>query len=297
MRDNSERTEAPELEHNEEALSNAAGAFSDQEEPKTKKTGKLDFVSPTEIVELPSEGKFYPERHPMSDGSVEIHQMSTTHEDILNNKDLIKKNIMVNRLVSELLVTRVPVNDILAGDKDTIVLKARIKAYGPTMQVKSRCLYCQEALKLDYDLVNDVKYNSKDQLTKEEQEALRYDYERGLIYITVPELGYEVGMKVSTGTEEKKLQVQRSRKKKTGIKSGAISDMYEILIKSIEGHTDTRTISEFIRKAPAGDSRFLRKLYRKAVPGIKIEKEYECSECGMPDTKEVGFNAEFFWPS
>lgn len=299
MRNNSDRAKSMDLEHDEEALEKAAGAFSNENQDKTKNTGELKFVSPTEVVELPSNGKFYGDNHPFSDGTAEIRQVTTAEEDILNNKTLIKKNLMINRFVSSILVDQVPVNDILAGDKDAIVLNARITAYGSEMPVKSRCMFCEAHLDLDYHLGEDVKYNNKSNMTTEEQEATRYDYDAGIIYITVPKWGYEVGMKVSSGKEQIMLQKQRDRSKKNAafVKRGAITDMYSILIKSVEGKTDDKTISEFIRKLPASDSRFLRNTYRKAAPGIKIEKHFECPECGMPDSREVGFNAEFFWPT
>ena len=37
---------------------------------------------PTEIIDLPSEGKLYPEGHPLKDGKVEIKYMTAKEEDI-----------------------------------------------------------------------------------------------------------------------------------------------------------------------------------------------------------------------
>ena len=43
----------------------------------------FSFVIPTEFVELPSEGKFYPEGHPLHNvGNIEIKQMTAKEEDI-----------------------------------------------------------------------------------------------------------------------------------------------------------------------------------------------------------------------
>ena len=47
----------------------------------------FSFVVPTEFVELPSRGKFYPEGHPLrGQDSIEIRQMTAKQEDILTSK-------------------------------------------------------------------------------------------------------------------------------------------------------------------------------------------------------------------
>jgi hypothetical protein len=40
---------------------------------------------PTEIVELPSKGYFYPKENPLSTGKVEIKYMTAKEEDILTS--------------------------------------------------------------------------------------------------------------------------------------------------------------------------------------------------------------------
>ncbi len=46
---------------------------------------------PTEIVDLPSKGWFYPPGHPLSSGKIEIKMMTAREEDILTSQNLIKK--------------------------------------------------------------------------------------------------------------------------------------------------------------------------------------------------------------
>ena len=41
---------------------------------------------PTETIELPSQGHFYPEGHPLSDGHLELKMMTAKEEDILTNQ-------------------------------------------------------------------------------------------------------------------------------------------------------------------------------------------------------------------
>ena len=45
---------------------------------------------PSEVIDLPSEGRLYPEGHPCKDGKIEIKYMTAKEEDILSSKTLLK---------------------------------------------------------------------------------------------------------------------------------------------------------------------------------------------------------------
>ena len=47
---------------------------------------KYDF--PTEVIALPSQGKCYPENHPLASGEVEIKYMTAKEEEILSSQNL-----------------------------------------------------------------------------------------------------------------------------------------------------------------------------------------------------------------
>ena len=54
---------------------------------------------PTEIVDLPSKGYFYPKDNALSSGEVEIKYMTAKQEDILTSTNLIKKGIVLDKLL------------------------------------------------------------------------------------------------------------------------------------------------------------------------------------------------------
>ena len=68
---------------------------------------------PTEMVDLPSKGLFYPENHPLASGKVEMKYMTAKEEDILTNKSYIEKGIVIDKLLQSLLVTQFEYNDLL----------------------------------------------------------------------------------------------------------------------------------------------------------------------------------------
>ena len=69
---------------------------------------------PSEVIDLPSEGKLYPEGHPLKDGKIEIKYMTAKEEDILTSQNLIKKGVVINKLLDSLILTNgVNSNDLI----------------------------------------------------------------------------------------------------------------------------------------------------------------------------------------
>ena len=61
---------------------------------------------PSEVIDLPSEGKLYPKGSPLSEGKLEIKYMTAKEEDILTSANLIKKGVVVDKLIDSLIVTK-----------------------------------------------------------------------------------------------------------------------------------------------------------------------------------------------
>ena len=86
---------------------------------------------PTEFIELPSKGHFYPEDNPLSSGKVEMKYMTAKEEDILTSVNLIQQGVVLDKLLETLIVDKsINLDDILIGDKNAIIVGARILAYG-----------------------------------------------------------------------------------------------------------------------------------------------------------------------
>ena len=67
--------------------------------PTAHQPAPLAFSAPTEFVELPSRGEFYPEDHPFyKQEAIEIRFMTAKDEDILTSEALLKKNLAIDRL-------------------------------------------------------------------------------------------------------------------------------------------------------------------------------------------------------
>ena len=85
---------------------------------------------PTEEVTLPSKGLLYPEGSPLRKGVIEMKYMTAKEEDILTNQNYINNGTVIDKLIKSLIVTPINYNELLIGDKNAILVAARILGYG-----------------------------------------------------------------------------------------------------------------------------------------------------------------------
>ena len=85
---------------------------------------------PTEVIDLPSQGKVYLKDSLLSEGKIELKYMTTREEDILMSQNLIKKGVVIDKLLNSLIVTKgVKQQDLILGDKNAVLIASRILAY------------------------------------------------------------------------------------------------------------------------------------------------------------------------
>ena len=95
-----------------------------------------EFKFPTETVELPSKGFFYPKDHPLKEGKVEMKYMTAKEEDILANANYIQQGVVLDKLLESLIISpKFNLEDLLVGDKNALLVAARILGYGSNYTV------------------------------------------------------------------------------------------------------------------------------------------------------------------
>tara|TARA_R110000765_G_scaffold357472_1_gene447571 strand:- start:2359 stop:3213 length:855 start_codon:yes stop_codon:yes gene_type:complete len=254
----------------------------------------MDFVVPTEFVELPSGGQFYPQDHPLSgENSIEIRFMTAKDEDTLTSKTLLKQGVALDRVLQNLIVDKtINIKDLLIGDKNAIIVASRSSAYGANYETKVTCPACVTTVEQTFDL-SEVKlagpYDLEDLgVTKNDD---------GTFSILLPITKVEATVKLMTGHDESKLNILRGKKNKvTKDEDLSMTDQFKQFIVSINGVTDKNQVSSFIENMPANDSRFLRLAYKKIVPNLDMNQDFECESCGYQQEMEVPFTTDFFWP-
>ena len=91
---------------------------------------------PTVIVNLPSQGKIYPDSNPLSSGQIEMRYMTAYDEDILTNASYIENGVVFDKLLESIITSPISIADIKTPDKDALIINARILAYGVEYPVR-----------------------------------------------------------------------------------------------------------------------------------------------------------------
>jgi hypothetical protein len=251
----------------------------------------LAFVTPTEFVELPSNGMFYSEGHPLHrQDTVEIKFMTAKEEDILTSETLIKKGVVIDRLIDNLLADqRIKARTLLIGDRNAIIIAARISAYGNEYDTVVTCPDCSEESKNSCNLEEIEHINACLEEEFLNQENLSFDQENNVFNIPLPRSQATVGVKLLNGSDQKELSSQKKE-------NSAVTDLLKRIIVSVNENHDRNVINNFVDSLPATDSKHIRKLYAKLVPNVEIRQDFVCVYCGHTSDLEVPFTAAFFWP-
>jgi len=261
----------------------------------------FSFVNPIEIIDLPSKGRFYDENHPLRNcDTLEIRQMTAKEEDILTNRSLIRKGLVIDKLIESLLIDKsIPVQTLLVGDKNAIMVAARIAAYGADYDVMLNCNNCGSKNVVGIDLTK-VKVRQTEDILKHaaNNDVLNYQQlENGNIILQLPKTKWIVECRLMNGNDERSiLRILEDKRKFDNNADLSVSEQLKIIISSINGITEAETLHRAVDVMPAYDAKCLRNNYQKLIPNVTIEKKYICSSCTEEQELEVPFTQEFFWP-
>lgn len=258
----------------------------------------FSFVVPTDFVELPSKGKYYPEGHPLhNEETIEIRQMTTKEEDILTSRALLKKGIALDRVIQNLIVNKsVNADHLLVGDRNAIVIAARIAAYGADYDTKVTCPACNTAQEFSFNLIEAESHEGSD------SELLEVtDNGGGIFEVKLPVTEVNVTFRLLTGIDEKRaINMATNRKARRANKDGGletnVSTQLASIIVAANGDETPQAIKYLIEHMPSMDSRHLRYAHRVATPNIDLTQTFECCECEFVQEMEVPLTADFFWP-
>jgi hypothetical protein len=238
---------------------------------------------PTETITLPSKGLLYPKDSALSSGSVEMGYMRAVEEDILTNANYLKNGTAIDKLLQSMIVTKINYDDLLVGDKDAILIGARILGYGKEYDFQ-------------YFSGGIVKQGKVDLTTLEEKELDPALVTSGIneFNFDCPSSGNKLTFKLLTHGDEKKIDDElRGLRKINPNSSTEITTRLKYLITSINGDRNKEKIRLFVEKdLLAQDSRELRKYYAKISPGVKLEFHPEDST----EAVNIPIGASFFWP-
>ena len=237
------------------------------------------FKMPTEIVDLPSQGLIYPESSPLSSGKIEMKYMTAKEEDILTNQNYISKGTVLDELVKSLNVSDVDYAVLIIGDKNAILVAARVLGYGS----EYKFIWGGEEQNVDLSTLESKPLNTS--LFKKGQNE--FDF-------TLPHSNISITFKLLTGKDEKKINAELEGLKKINKNSSAdLSTRMKYTITSVGGNRDMKDIRDFVDNIfLARDSRALREYIKEVQPDIDLTFFPE----GRINKVDIPIGLNFFWP-
>ena len=247
------------------------------------------YSFPTEEVTLPSKGLLYPEGSPLRSGKITMKYMTAKEEDILTNQNYIKSGTVIDKLLQSLIVDMTKIEDLLIGDKNAILVAARILGYGQDYAFKYPHPTTGEEEEITVDLTEaDDKIIDESKMINGKNE-FEFELPTSKIFIT---------FKLLTQADEKKIEQElKGLKKINKNASPELTTRLKHVIQSVNGDRTQKTIREFIdNRFLARDSRAFRTYLDSIMPDIDLTFDLTFSDGTVIEDMTIPIGVGFFWP-
>ena len=262
---------------NEEMKAIATAQY--EQTPKT-----YDF--PTEIVELPSQGKLYPAGHPLKSGTIEMKYMTAKEEDILTNQSFIQNGVVLDKLFQSLIVTQVDYNDLLICDKNAIMIAARVLGYGKDYPIKVTSPSGDE---IEHTVDLTTLQNKKIDWSAYKDGVNEFDFQ-------LPVSQRKVKIRLLTQGIQKKIDLELKGLAKVK-KEASLTTTLKYIIIEVDGDDSTAVIRKFVdNELLAIDSRALRQYIKSITPDVALEVDVPDGDSGDTFRCDVNIGLDLFWP-
>ena len=243
---------------------------------------------PTEIIDLPSKGYFYPEKSPLSSGTVELKYMTAKDEDVLTSQNLIAKGIVLDLLLPNLMMDKkIKVSDLLIGDKNALLIAARVLAYGKNYEFELVSPVTGEPTTHNLDLTSlkDIPVDfSKLPKGKNEFE------------FSLPTSKRVIKYKLLTSGDVDDIDREAKSLNKISDIDRTLTTRLKSMIIEVDGDTEKQTINNFVdNEFFAVDSLAFREHIVDNTPYIDLEISVDID--GEEVEVAVPMTVQFFWPS
>ena len=239
------------------------------------------FKFPTETIELPSKGLIYPEDNPLSSGIIEMKYMTAKEEDILSNQSYIGNGTVIDKLLKSLIVSKIDYNELIVGDKNAVMIAARVLGYGKDYEFE----YKGEKVSVDLSTLENKEFDEK-AITRGVNE----------FSFTLPNSGAIITYKLLTHKDETAITNELNGLKKINKNSDpSVSTRMKYMILSVNGDSERKTVREFVDNYfLASDARAFRQHVREVQPDVDLKVTVELSS--GEEAIDLPIGVTFFWP-
>lgn len=251
---------------------------------------KQETTFPTEVINLPSKGWFYPENTPLATGVLELKAMTAKEEDILTSKNLISKGIVLDKVLESLIIEKAIVpTEMLNCDRNAAFVAIRRMAYGDEYNANVSCPKCGADNNVTIDL---------GKMDNKEFAFEKYIKGKNEFEFTLPHSKKVVTYKLLTKKDEDVIEAElKSLQKVNSEISFEVTTRLKHVIIALDGNPDKSQIRKSVEEMRASDSLALRTHIRNCTPDVDMSFDFCCKNCGTERREDVPLGVSFFWPN
>lgn len=244
---------------------------------------------PTEVINLPSKGWFYPTGHPLENGTLELKQMTAKEEDLLTSPNLHKKKIVLDKLLESVIVDKkINANEMLVCDRNAAYIALRRLAYGDKYEVTINCPSCgvENDVSIDLNTFDNQPFDFE-----------KYPKGQNSFDFVLPTCKRTVSVKLLSKKDE--IEIEREIETLSKISSEISKQMTTWLIyciTSIDGNTDKMKIRKFVNEELLSKDSLALRRYMQTLPNIDTKFDFNCYSCGLKRREDTPIGVSFFWP-
>jgi hypothetical protein len=242
---------------------------------------------PTETVELPSKGLLYPLDNPLSSGKIEMKYMTAKEEDILSNQNYIRQGVVFDKLFQSLIVSKINYDDLAVGDKNAILIAARILGYGKDYQIN----YTHPVTGVEETVTVD--------LAEIKNKEVDYSLCKNLneFTFTLPKSKNEVTFKILTHRDEKQIDEELKGLKKVNLSADVTTRLKQTIV-AVNGSREKKDIRDFVDNfLLAADARALRDYIKEVTPDLDLTFTFIGSDGYTEEGVDLPIGVSFFYPN
>ena len=198
----------------------------------------ISFVVPTEVVSLPTKGRFYDKNSSLYGcETLEIKHLTAKEEDLLANQSFIEDGTIFDRLLSAILIDKsIAVSEMIDTDKEALLIASRITGYGPEYSMRMPCQACKKIAEFVFDLEKrEIESTVPDDVTFEE--------DTGLFSFVLPKTELDAKVRILTGDDLQYLSKQKRKAEDLGLKHNSSISLFQMAVAEVKGISDPELLN------------------------------------------------------
>ena len=241
--------------------------------------GQMNFNLPHDVVPLPSQGRFYKNKKK----AIKVGYLTAQDENLLMSNNLQGSDLMTQLIRTKIYEPDLRIEEMMPGDIEAILIFLRNTAFGTKYEISA------------IDTITGKRFETSVDLG--EMNIKQVDIEpdmNGYFTVSLPLSQDSLQVKLLTYGEEINIDKELDSYPNAIVKP-VITRKLQQQIVSINGSSDTATISKYVSEMPISDSKFIRKFLKDIEPRLDLNKKIQTPSGELIDVT-INFGVEFFRP-